>query len=51
MRRGIEGIVCWTKFQVLDLQRVLHADPSATGGRPFGGNDTLNLRDITAKVS
>lgn len=37
------------KDAVLDLQRVLHADPSTTGGRPFGGNDTLNLRDITAK--
>uniref|UniRef100_A0A1B6CEQ7 adenylate cyclase n=1 Tax=Clastoptera arizonana TaxID=38151 RepID=A0A1B6CEQ7_9HEMI len=37
------------KDAVLDLQRALHADPSTTGGRPFGGADSLNLRDITGK--
>jgi hypothetical protein len=37
-------------LQVLDLQRALHADPSAAGStRPFGG-ETLDLRDIAGKV-
>ncbi|XP_065340008.1 Ca(2+)/calmodulin-responsive adenylate cyclase isoform X7 [Cloeon dipterum] len=34
--------------KVLDLQRVLHADPATSGGRPFGG-DSLDLRDIAGK--
>jgi hypothetical protein len=36
---------------VLDLQRALHADPSTTGGRPFGGAEALHLHDIANKVS
>ncbi|XP_049778147.1 Ca(2+)/calmodulin-responsive adenylate cyclase [Schistocerca cancellata] len=35
--------------KVLDLQRALHADPSTTGGRPFGGTEALDLRDIASK--
>ncbi|XP_052126237.1 Ca(2+)/calmodulin-responsive adenylate cyclase isoform X1 [Frankliniella occidentalis] len=35
--------------KVLDLQRALHADPSAAGGRAFGGSNTLDLRDIGGK--
>ncbi|XP_068082518.1 Ca(2+)/calmodulin-responsive adenylate cyclase [Anabrus simplex] len=35
--------------KVLDLQRALHADPSTTGGRPFGGTEALDLRDIATK--
>ncbi|XP_023721061.1 Ca(2+)/calmodulin-responsive adenylate cyclase isoform X3 [Cryptotermes secundus] len=35
--------------KVLDLQRALHADPSTTGGRPFGGAEALHLHDIANK--
>ncbi|KAK7870562.1 hypothetical protein R5R35_009074 [Gryllus longicercus] len=37
--------------KVLDLQRVLHAEPGAggAGARPFGGGEGLDLRDIASK--
>ncbi|PSN35319.1 hypothetical protein C0J52_24529, partial [Blattella germanica] len=34
--------------KVLDLQRALHADPPATGARPFAA-EALNLHDIASK--
>ncbi|XP_059470227.1 Ca(2+)/calmodulin-responsive adenylate cyclase isoform X2 [Neocloeon triangulifer] len=34
--------------KVLDLQRVLHADPATSGGRSFG-SESLDLRDIAGK--
>lgn len=53
-------VLCDVTFQVLDLQRALHAEPnSGEGGRGGGGNsrvfvnvpDSMHIRNNNSKVS